>query len=309
MTSTEPKTINCKKDGTTIRGDETRPGLNYSWSGNYWYPPEGVPAYSTHQMRDILSTENTLWIGDSTARQDYQTMYQLVNALDPFNVPRGNLEQFINKNKVARSEPPYIDIEALRTEITYMTLIDAGQVHRVGAGASSNMSNVGKLDLGPRSNCLPSLLFNNISWYDIHNNYSILILSVGIWEIKRVHDCNPSKNDPAERLTNVLNTLVKHSGPELYILWKNHGPNASMDQFRQSEKLNHAAKIWFLEHQPKYMDLVDFGGAVLSGNRTYGDDRITGDIPPHWGLEARLLCIQMIIHALHMKQNQRNVPL
>lgn len=304
MTSTSPKTINCKKDETTIRGYETRPGLNYSWTGSYWYPPEGVPAYSTHQMRDILSTENTLWIGDSTARQDYHTMYHLVNALDLFNVPRGSLEQFINKGK---KKPETFYIRTGRTEITNMTLLDAGQVHGIGAGSLSDMTDVGKLDLGPGIACLQSLLSNDINWYDIYNNYSILILSLGIWDIARLRDCDPSMNDPSERLTNVLNTLDKHSGPELYILWKNHGPGASMDAFRKSEKLNHVAKIWFLEHQPKYMDLVDFGGAVLSGNRTYGDDRITGDLRVHWGLEARLLSIQMITHALHMKQNQRNV--
>jgi len=45
-----------------------------------WIAPQGRPYLTSRDIVTIFQQENTLWIGDSTGRQDYQTMYSL---LDP----------------------------------------------------------------------------------------------------------------------------------------------------------------------------------------------------------------------------------
>mmetsp|Transcript_4872 Transcript_4872/g.11883 ORF Transcript_4872/g.11883 Transcript_4872/m.11883 type:complete len:425 (+) Transcript_4872:150-1424(+) len=76
--------------------------LDYSWLGFTWVPPLGVPFYPGSEMRRLFATENTLWVGDSTGRQDYQTAYAVVNADDPDNVNLGSMRANINKNKAAK---------------------------------------------------------------------------------------------------------------------------------------------------------------------------------------------------------------
>ena len=73
----------------------------YTWIGNFPVPPMGIPYLLPQQIRGIFHSENTLWLGDSTAQQDYQTMYQLINS---DNTAQDNLNKNINKGKKGR--PP-----------------------------------------------------------------------------------------------------------------------------------------------------------------------------------------------------------
>ena len=75
----------------------------YTWIGNQWVPPPGVPYLFSQQIRSIYRSENTLWMGDSTARQDYQTMYQLIHDGDN-NPTRDHLSKNINKGKRGPAE-------------------------------------------------------------------------------------------------------------------------------------------------------------------------------------------------------------
>ena len=50
------------------------------------------------------------------------------------------------------------------------------------------------------------------------------------------------------------------------------------------------------------MDLADFEWAMQ--NRSYGENRIEGDTRAHWGLEARLLSIELISDILRRKQER-----
>lgn len=41
-------------------GYETRATTNFSWIGNRWYPPQGVPEFPVHQIRDLFRGKNRL---------------------------------------------------------------------------------------------------------------------------------------------------------------------------------------------------------------------------------------------------------
>ena len=54
---------------------------NYTWWGNQWMVPSfsGIPMFSQQDMLDAFSQVDTLWIGDSTTRRAYATLYSILN--------------------------------------------------------------------------------------------------------------------------------------------------------------------------------------------------------------------------------------
>ena len=53
--------------------------VDYTWIGNHWIPPEGVPTYTSKQIQDYFATRNTLWLGDSTCRRAFLTAHGIIN--------------------------------------------------------------------------------------------------------------------------------------------------------------------------------------------------------------------------------------
>lgn len=70
---------------TTFQDHDAKPkcpldNQTYQWYGNVWIPPVGVPLYNRYDMIRAFSQFDTLWIGDSTIRRAYGTIYALLNA-------------------------------------------------------------------------------------------------------------------------------------------------------------------------------------------------------------------------------------
>jgi hypothetical protein len=75
--------------------------LHYAWIGNMWFPPDTIPRYTSQDMISLLQNQNVLWIGESTARQDYFTMYNYMNSTNTGNdiVTKEQLDHGLNINK------------------------------------------------------------------------------------------------------------------------------------------------------------------------------------------------------------------
>ena len=172
------------------------------------------------------------------------------------------------------------------------------------------LSNCGysKTNNSTQQNVLESLLFG----------YDWLIIDLGIWEIQRNWVCRPNPNPTNEttvdRITTTLDWLAK-------LLVKNHqstpspdrlkniawvttgsveGMSRTSDKGQNLEAMNGAVRNWFANYRKNHtenitgMHLVDWAGQMEP--RSEDDNRIRGDLPPHWGLQARLLLAQMITH-------------
>lgn len=281
-------------------------------------------------IREIFTTENTLWIGDSTARQDYQTLYRLMHLdetndnitsldlpRDPLNRDyiinrgkRGPVDQFHCPVREAPDTPHFADLGQVKgTDQNCYTKTAAMDEN----GFWSNFSlqdQTGKFDLSS-SACLKGIL-STIKEYkkEYEHEYSVLIISSGIWEVIRPWDCkgtNESVSHEAisKRQEDLLDFLLEFSGPSMFVIYKTHGPSKHQngEQVRIEQGLVNRSRDWFGEKQPKFMDLADFHWAIR--NRTYGPDRIDGDLKPHWGLEARLLSIELISNSVRLKQERR----
>ena len=66
----------------------------------------------------------------------------------------------------------------------------------------------------------------------IEREYSVVILSQGIWEVMRSWDCRIPNVTAAALVVEVLENLRALSGPSLFVIWKTHGhhPNHQKTQ-------------------------------------------------------------------------------
>ncbi len=124
---------------------------------------------------------------------------------------------------------------------------------------------------------------------------------------------------PEERVTMTLQALKKVSSPGLQIAYRTVGfvENHAFDDVHWD--MIHSALDFFAEIESEKAEkakksidntipatntathhsnitLVDWGSVV--SDRSWGEDRIQGDIAPHYGLEARLLFAQQLLHQL-----------
>ena len=296
----------------------------YSWIGNSWFPPPGVPYLSPLDLRLLFQKENTLWWGDSTSRQDYETMNDMINADNIHNIPLGALDRNINKGKSEKlslhcrnwNQTPD-ELCADMGQVTGAEITNYNSTTDATANATANHpssffhASIGKFDLvrSPKMACLNeySSKIQTVSSF-LQREYSVIILSLGIWEVDRPWACRSDNKSetPAYFLNSLLDTLELLSGSSLYIIWKTHGPsqNENKDRGNRTIALIKNAQDWFASHNPLYMGLADFGTVVIQGNRSFDSNRINGDLKPHWGGEARRLSIQMAGHLVQTKQKR-----
>jgi hypothetical protein len=291
---------------------------DYNWIGNNWVPPTGVPRYTPADIRNLLRKENVLFLGDSTARQDYFTLFNLMNATDDHDITHTQLNQGINVNKshkteycTSREDPELTEILSVCRQVP-MSKFD----NRSSSATTSTQSthpdkpttqSTGAIDLllNPRPcNCFKNIpAFVNASYTSLANSYSVMVFALGVWESVESESCQDSgKNGMLQTLAYLKKFSVD---TRTLILWRTHG-GGGREYKRQrniTREIHHEARQWFERHQPRRMALVEFGTQVAP--RTYGDDRIEGDSNNHFGAEARTLSLQLITDALYQKRCER----
>jgi len=308
----------------------TSTSYHYSWVGNHWYPPMGEPNLLPQHIRRLFQSENTLWIGDSTSRQDYNTMYQLINGKSVDNIMVFELDNTGVINKQKNESMVYEYHCPARSIPTNETIVftDLGQVlgtdhnclstdtsitdpkDKAAAGPSFSWSKfslkdqeTGKFDLYGNYGCLHEITESvKHHGHILQREYTMFILSAGIWESVRMYDCRKKVRTAGFFLVELLDVLHRMSGPSLFVVWKTHGEVDGQINLDVSQNLTEVARLWFSEKRPKYMDLADFNFVVHK--RAFGRDRIVGDLKPHWGLEARLVSIDLVARAVAANQER-----
>jgi len=141
--------------------------------------------------------------------------------------------------------------------------------------------------------------------------YDWLVMDFGIWEITRNWICRHGRNDTTlDRVTLVLDMLAMMAATTTHssfqVIWLTTGTAQGMDpQLRHNlDAMNNVVRNWFAtqtsfsssspQQSNNNMHLVDW--AKQMEPRSDGANRISGDLKPHWGLQARLLLAQMVTH-------------
>lgn len=288
--------------------------INSSWIGNQWIPPPGYRLYSTREIQSFFGQHSVLWVGDSTARRAYGTMYGILNATqDPDDVEIHDLDH-----------PQVLDMNKMSLE---MTVPYPESCHKSGYNLCRLIPTLTDGDGGDMlhsfdqvdATCLGSLVNmteNGSSqfWRDV-SSYSLVIFSIGPWELR--DRCGPDKGWQM-RVEQFLNSLYRYAeDSNTTFIWRTWGSidfdverKAKMS-WKKAYKYNEYFKQKITEHdeerrsQNKSLSAVtyiDWGQAMFP--RSFPrSKRIRGDMQAHFGLEARLTFLQMLVN--HMMERER----
>jgi hypothetical protein len=282
-----------------------------SWIGDTWVPPQGWRIYSHQEIQHILGNKSIMFIGDSTSRRGAGTMYSLL-AHDPSSeqapyeeekiaaevVGNGEIEQFINLNKGgSRTEPCVLHGWDEATTVNYPDMC------RPVPNTTSAHQTEPKDFVVMRAPCFKDI--EDFLLAELEGRATILetaqtellVIAAGIWESARPGDCRDSSRTREKVWEDTMAAVrrIQTQRPEMTIIWRTSGFHADMDQ----SPLIHALNNYFMDQldamaNPK-ITYVHFGGAIEP--KSYGRDRLVGDMNAHYGPIPRIVLAQMIVNA------------
>jgi hypothetical protein len=142
--------------------------------------------------------------------------------------------------------------------------------------------------------------------------YDLVVLLGGIWETLRRVTCDKAGGGGTlKRLDTVIEGLQNASGPNLQIIWRttgfveNHeGDEMNLEMIQKAKEAidNKLVPTTTTTTRHPNMTFVDWGSQIYP--RSFADTRIKGDLRPHYGLEARTLLAQMLMHELVVTSRQ-----
>jgi len=269
------------------------------WIGNTWIPSHGWRYHSAKEMRDFYRGKSILWIGDSSARRAATTMYGILNSTNAttMHVP----VKIINDRSV-------IDVNKKKTTEHCNQWLNHSH-HPLLCRPTPGEKGGSFVVL--TSNCLTGLeifLEAELSGQsNVTNEMDVVILSLGIWEGIRPRDCKDRNESPRTLLARQNETialLAKLQSERRTIVWRTSGYSGNgvgtdlvhnMNE-KAMDQIEDIASALRARNVMSNLTFVDWGGAVRP--RSFAIERITGDIHPHYGLEARHVLIQMIMNQL-----------
>jgi len=303
---------------------------NYTWIGNHWVPPPGVPTFTALQIRTFFQKINVLFIGDSTGRRSYNTMFALINAQDVNDISVQSLEGGIDVTKghpyyicpqekdralynstfyqyICRDLNPTNGLVIMNTTMNSTlnsTMKSTQAVDSVKTGTSSkhdqSPSKKGKFDY-TRLNCYGEVydyVIGNSTYTGVLGDYNLVVIAMGLWDV--IRDCSMKrKDDVYERLNMTLHALEDVSNADLQIAFRTPGLFAKRVNDPVALKMIQDSNAFFeSRNTEKRSNLIQVDWGSIISKRSWKEKRINGDVPAHYGLEARLLFIQQLMHQL-----------
>jgi hypothetical protein len=271
-----------------------------TWIGNNWVPPAGKRIYSAADMRLFFQKHSVLWVGDSTARRAYNTLYGILSCNDT-HIPMKKIDT-----------PALIDVNK-GENITEKCTKPGTLLCRTVPGTAPKDS---KFFDYRKVHCYKdaaALAATEEIRKKITTDYSLLIVSLGVWETAKKDHCASNHDDrnktatsfpnsTYQSLSNALDAMCQLQGPSLTVVWRTSGfqdkddvGNMYLKDFNE-RSIGHIDSFNKANIGSSNITYVDWGEEIWP--RSNGEDRIKGDIDAHYGLEARLLFLQLLMNEL-----------
>jgi len=340
---------------------------DYTWLGNHFVPPPGVPVFTPSQIRTYFLQRNILMMGDSTNRRLFGTLRAIVNAEDLDDVKVAPLEEIKRRRRLQddqhltslTSAASVAKFEAMSKGVpdcgpralkvgggsSYQNIIGStaeeyAALNHVNAHsnvdtASSNQTTSTQRDEAKKQrkgffDMVVDFCYHNVLWdfmvenkggqmlNAIKEDYDLVIVNSGIWEGINMGACRRDVNSGLGHLPMLLDTLRDSSSKDLQIVFRT--PGFALGRLNQIMSADYhpdiANLLWnFTNYSKQFfhnismtqkkanfgaprpnMTIVDYGTIV--SKRSFGEDRIKGDHIAHYGLGARLLWVQQLMHEL-----------
>jgi hypothetical protein len=159
----------------------------YTWMGNHFIPPKGVPTYSPADYLSYFSRRNTLFIGDSTARRAYGTLFAAMTSNNLENIPTIEMGQNNSINNKGAKDRCIIKERLLFESFGYWCRnlsVDHPQgPHHLNntyfVGEGNKTIRTGKFDF-LWSPCMRH--FATFEATSIQKDYDLVVVALGIWD-------------------------------------------------------------------------------------------------------------------------------
>jgi len=297
----------------------------YTWLGNQWVPPPGIPFFTPKQIKEYYSHRNILVIGDSTSRRLYITLYAILNATNLDDIPLKEIDHEECKRKnccdaddlrdryIGMFTPPKV-----MSDTYYICRNTAVGVENTNDTVGANVTYF-RFDHTYQS----CYAFDEYLWRDsekesnaslnenlagFSKDYDLVIIANGLWELAAKEHCDeqaPPGTTTHQRLQRTLDNLERNNPDGLQVVFRTSGWSTKYEHDDSIiRNANAEARQYFydldqrseLGRYQNNLTLVDWGGVI--DHRSYKDKRIKGDSSVHYGVEARLLFIQQLTHEL-----------
>ena len=284
--------------------------INSSWIGNQWIPPLGYRLYQPREMQKYFRHHSILVIGDSTARRTYATLYGILNATRPDDVPVHDIDHPSVIDIGKRGQPKEVCHKKGPELCRKMPLNASNQFDFFTITCLENLASIARNDSSPL-------------WREWVHVYTLVIFILGPWELSgwacdnQYHGRKNSTDDLFHKLFQA-DTL---NGSNTNFVWRTwgspgttHGGNdqklwnkaCAHNTYVKALVDKHAISRKKTEMPMSVVSYVDWGQAMLP--RLWPTEkRIRGDIDPHYGLEARLSFVQMLINHLVERDRQKKL--
>jgi hypothetical protein len=317
-----------------------------SWIGNQWIPSigGGYRLYSVMEMQQFFtpttgtiraSSSRMLFLGDSSARRVYATFFAILNATTSTTTNNTNLcnletwdldaSHVIDVNKNVRTEVCTTKNVTICRRISRRRRISDHHHRNLGpAAANHNAVHHHSFDY-LQASCPEAILKMDLP--RLLPEYDVIVIHLGAWHL--MLKCRSKRMDDFRELFGTLSSLTQqqfHQPSSLAkIVWvtmgsvgherndingkrswkRAHDINSKIRQLVQEAQHDDAPP----QPQLRYpsLTILDWGSVMEPRSWPYRD-RIYGDIAPHYGLEARLVLIQMLMNHLLIQSGWTSSP-
>jgi hypothetical protein len=269
-----------------------------SWIGNHWVPPNGWRYFSAEELRTVYKDKSIMWVGDSLARRGAATMYGILKEKansSNVNVPVAEIDApnvlSVNKNVI---KEPCKKWKGSKHQPRWCRSMPRG------AGDYAYVVKNKFMDVA-------SFFADEVSGKSkITKNFDTIIIAAGNWDTAA-----KERKRTLSSVTAAIDMLGKLQSSRKTIIWRTSGFSDSKFKThpyffevnkRALDQINSVAtRLQQEKNTVSNLTCINWPGAIFP--RSSGSDRIAGDSPSHYGLEARLVLVQMITNHLASRQS------